>query len=255
MKTQKVEPKILFLDLENAPNTSYVWGKYEQNTIENVEDWYILCISWKWFGEKETKTVSLTDFPEYKKDKTNDRGVVEVIWERLNAADVVIGHNAAEFDLKKINARMLHWGLTPPSQYKVIDTLKVARKYFQFDSNKLNDLCQYLGLGQKVETGGFQLWKDCMVGDVTAWGKMVKYNKMDVLLLEKLYNRLLPWIDTFPIFSAIVDDPKSCVSCGSKKIVKRGMQLMVGGKERQRFVCQDCGKWFCGKVKKIKALV
>ncbi len=34
--------------------------------------------------------------------------------------------------------------------------------------------------------------------DPAAWKVMEKYNKQDVLLLEKVYDRLLPWIKSHP---------------------------------------------------------
>jgi hypothetical protein len=147
---------------------------------------------------------------------------------------------------------MIFHGLTPPSQYKVIDTLKIARKYFKFDGNRLNDLCKFLGIGKKVETGGFELWKLCMAGDERAWSKMIKYNKMDVILLEKLYLRLLPWISDYPNFNTTPTDPMECPSCGSDKMQRRGFQKLINGRQKPRAQCQNCGKWSYGKIIKIK---
>ena len=44
--------------------------------------------------------------------------------------------------------------MPPPSPYKTIDTLKIARKYFGFNSSKLDDLGRVLGAGEKVRHGG-----------------------------------------------------------------------------------------------------
>lgn len=250
MITKKVDPKIVFLDIENAPNIGYTWSKYETNVIEYTQDWFILCVSWKWLGGK-VESVSLPEFPLYKKDKTDDKEVVTKVWQVLNEADIVVGHNAAKFDLRKLNARFIHHNLTPPSQYSVIDTLRVARKYFQFDSNKLGDLGKYLGIGQKIDSGGFETFKQCMDGDMDAWIDMVKYNRQDVVLLEKLYYRLRPWIENHPLLEVITNDPIECPICAGK-IHKRGAQLLSGGRMRQRFQCQnkECGKWSKGRINK-----
>ena len=37
--------KILYYDIETAPNLSYVWGQYEQNVIAHVSEWHMLCVS------------------------------------------------------------------------------------------------------------------------------------------------------------------------------------------------------------------
>ena len=49
--------RILFLDIETAPNTAYVWALFDQNisTDQIVDTSYILCASWKWHKEKEVQ--------------------------------------------------------------------------------------------------------------------------------------------------------------------------------------------------------
>ena len=93
--------KILFFDIETAPNMSYVWGQWQQDVIDHVQEWYILCFSYKWEGEKKTHVVSLNDFDLYSKDLENDLNVVQKLWELLDEADIVIGHNSDAFDIKK----------------------------------------------------------------------------------------------------------------------------------------------------------
>ena len=73
----------------------------------------------------------------------------------FDEADVVIAHNGDKFDMRKANARFGHY--EPPMPVQQVDTLKVARKYFKFESNKLGDLGEHLGLGNKEVTGGFAL--------------------------------------------------------------------------------------------------
>jgi DNA polymerase elongation subunit (family B) len=246
----KNSPKVLFIDIETSPLIGYAWQTWETNIIEKIEEFHILSVAYKWL-DKKINCVALPQFHGFKKDMSDDKELIKIVWNLLNEADIVVAHNGADFDIKKINARFIFNGLTPPSNYKVVDTLKAARKYFQFDGNKLNDLCQYLGLGKKVETGGFELWKGCMRGDEESWSKMIKYNKKDVILLEKLYYRLRPWIDTHPNFNPITDRP-DCPACGSKNMHSRGPQLLTGGRTQNRFQCQDCGKWTHGNITKIK---
>ncbi len=177
------KPKILLFDVETAPNLSYTWGKWEQDVIAFKNEWYLMSFAWKYLGDKKTQVLSLADFPGYKKNPTDDRLLVRALWSHFDNADVIIAHNGDAFDIKKANARFVYHKLVPPSPYKQIDTKKVAKKYFNFNSNSLNDLGQYFKIGKKLSTGGFDLWLGCMAGDKASWKTMCEYNKQDVELL------------------------------------------------------------------------
>ena len=65
-------------------------------------------------------------------------------------------------------------------------TLKLSRSKFKFNSNKLDYIAKYLGMGEKIKTE-FGLWKDIVLNkDKDAMAKMVKYCQQDVRLLEKV---------------------------------------------------------------------
>jgi len=138
--------------------------------------------------------------------------------------------------------------MKPPSPYKVVDTLLAARSQFAFSSNKLDDLGETLGLGRRVEHEGFELWRKCMNGEKKAWKDMLRYNEQDVVLLEAVYLRLLPYIKNHPNVNVIMDQTKcKCTACGSSKLHKRGYAYTNASKF-QRFQCQDCGKWSRGRM-------
>jgi len=238
--------KCLFLDIETAPNLIWAWSMWKEwNSCEMLErEWYVLCWCARWLGENKIMSSALVDFPKaYKQDKENDKLILEKIWKLLDEADIVIGHNALEFDIKKLNARFLKHGMKPPSPYKVVDTCLCARKYFGFTSNKLGDLGKTLGIGEKIDTGGFKLWRACMLGDLSAWKLMVKYCGQDVSLLEKVYLKLLPYIENHPNLCVYIDENEMmCPNCASKKLQKHGFAFSNSGKY-QRVVCTDCGAW------------
>lgn len=240
------EHKILFLDIETSPNLGYSWGKYEQNIIEFKEDWHMLSFSVKWLGEKTTHVYCLSDFSGYNKDKRNDKKLVAKLWEYFDEADVIVAHNGNSFDIKKSNARFVIHGMTPPSPYKTIDTKLVAKRYFKFDSNSLNDLSRQLGLGAKLKTGGFDLWLGCMAGIEADWKKMCEYNKQDVILLEKVYLKLRSWITNHPRTSDEAINTQ-CPNCGGKKLQKRGVTRNKVTTQ-QRWFCKDCGAWHSTKL-------
>lgn len=235
------EAKILIYDIETTPNLAYVWGKYEQNVIAYEEEWHILCFAYKWLGQKTTHVVALPDFPLYKKDPSNDKEVVKKLHELFTEADVVIAHNGNSFDQKKSQARMMVHGMSPPSPYRQIDTKLVARRYANFNSNKLEDLGTILGLGHKAETGGFKLWLGCMNGVKSAWDTMKRYNRQDVVLLEQVYLALRPWITNHPAMNLMEGKPDSCPTCGSKKGMRKNGTYYNKVTKVQVWHCTGCG--------------
>lgn len=189
------EPRILIFDLEITANEGFFWpGRmWETNIIKITNPWYILTFSAKWLNGK-CVTRGLPDYPEFKKDKHSDKSLVKELWGLIDKADLIIGHNNDRFDHKKLNTRFLVHRLPPPRPYKTLDTLKIARKHFAFDSNKLNDIGQYTDEGQKLDHNGFSLWEKAMWGDKRAFNKMCRYNRQDVLLDEKVFKRFKPWV-------------------------------------------------------------
>jgi len=229
--------RVLFLDIETAPSLGYFYNMYsEGNILKKIEDWYIISIAWKWQGEKKVNVLANDDFG----DIHNDNNLMIKIGELLDEADIVIAHNGDSFDIKKINARLLVNGIKPPSPYKTIDTKKVAKKYFKFDSNSLDNLANDLGMEGKMDTPK-NLFIKCIEGDMKMWKIMKKYNKQDVVVLEEVYNRLSPWITNHP---SITMRPGECKNCHSHNYQLRGFAHRKNKPNAiQRIQCNDCGSW------------
>lgn len=246
-KNPSYDQKVLLFDIENTPLISYTWGVWEQDVIEVKEEWYILCFAYKWLGEKETHIVALPDFNGYKRNKKNDEQLVKKLWELFNQAQVIIAHNGDKHDIKKANARFVQYGLEPPSFYKSVDTLKIARRYFKFDSNKLDYLGKYLKLGRKVPHTGKHLWFGCMDGDMDSWRLMKKYNVQDCILLEKVYLKLRAWDNNAPNMNLIIGGIYNCPKCGSNQTIKQGFNKTKVA-IYQAYQCLNCGGWSQGEI-------
>jgi hypothetical protein len=244
------KPKVYLIDIETSPIMGYTWGTYDQSVLKILEPSKIISVAWKELGSDETIVKCIADYPGYKK------GVIDDI---LDDADVLIAHHGDSFDIKKLNARFVWHKLHAPSSYQTVDTLKVAKKHFKFDSNSLNNLGMYFNLGEKIENGGFGLWVKCIAGDPVAWEKMKAYNAQDVDLLEKVYLVLRPYQTNHPNLNLMVDKPVSdhgveCPSCLSTSMTKRGYAVSRTGK-KQRYQCQDCGSWSSGKFEKSSVIL
>lgn len=242
MKKQ-IGPKTLLIDIETAPLLVSAWGLFDQNIALNQieEDWSILSYAAKWLDSPD-KDIIYEDNRKAK-NKRNDSKLLPGIWELLDQADVVVGHNSKRFDVKKLNARFIQNGLKPPSSYKQTDTLSLARKSFAFTSNKLehlsDKLCKKYKKLKHKKFPGFDLWKECLKGNNKAWEEMEKYNKQDVLALQDLYKELLPWGDTSVNFNAYHDGVTNYCRCGSSKFHKNGFHFTSRGKY-QRYKCIKC---------------
>jgi predicted RNA-binding Zn-ribbon protein involved in translation (DUF1610 family) len=237
-KSVAKRPRILFLDIETFPNIAYVWGKYEQNVIRYTRETCLATFSAKWQGESKMISRGLDDYPGYKAGSYDDTLLVKDLWKLFDEADMIVAHNGDQFDIKVSQARFIFHKLNPPTPFKTVDTKKVAKGAFKFNSNKMDDIGSLLGLGRKIKTD-FDLWEGCINGDPVMWARMKRYNNYDVTLLERLYNRMLPWADKHPNFTT---GEVACPKCGSFDINYRGTQRAVT-RSYNRFQCQKCGGW------------
>lgn len=245
---KKNKPRILFYDLETSYTVGAVWGLYDQNVSKVLRDPYILTFAYKWLGEKQTHVVSLPDFSLYNRDKRSDAALVKKLWELFDEADIIVAHNGISFDQKWAYGRFIVNGMQPPSPSQYVDTKVVAKNKFRFNSNKLDDIARYFGLGRKIRTD-IDLWVDIVENDdKSAWRKMEIYNKMDVILLEKIYLKMLPFMTNHPNIGVIIGEKRVCPNCGSSKIQKRGL-IPSGTTLRQSWYCWNC---HCRKSSPIK---
>jgi len=233
--------RILFWDIETAPMLCAVFDlKPDYISHENIiRDWSILCIGYKWGGESRVRVECVK--PESPLD---DRAVVAALHPVLAAADVIVHQNGDWFDLPKFNERCIVHGLPPLPPRRTVDTLKIARSRFRFSCNRLDYLGHRLGLGRKAETPR-GLWLRCCDGDPAALRQMVKYNRRDVVLLEQVYYKLLPFIERHPNLALLSEDSHVCPNCGSGNLHRDGEERTRVSRF-PRFRCGDCGAWSRG---------
>lgn len=232
-------PRILIFDIETAPMKAYVWGKWKQDIASSqfISDWYVLSWSAKWLNNNNIMSDVLS--PQEALNE-NDERVVKSLWHLFDQSDIIIAHNAQRFDVPKMNARFIINGLNPPSPYRIIDTLLVARKNFAFTSNKLDDLAEYFNIDHKKETS-FALWDRCVNGDQDALNYMEEYNVKDVDILEKVYLRLRPWIKNHPNLSLYFEnEEETCPYCGSTNLADTGTYTYTNVSKFSNVRCLDC---------------
>ncbi len=240
---QKSKAKVLLMDIETKPLLAWVWAIWDQNIGLNQikTDWSVLSWSAKWLNDPSNKLM----YADLRKSKNidDDKKLLEGIWKLLDEADIVITQNGNSFDIKKLNARFILNGMLPPSSYKRIDTKLLAKKHFSFTSNKLeymtDKICKKYKKLKHTKFPGFEMWTECMKGNLAAWKEMEKYNKYDVLSLEELYKAMIPWDATIN-FDLYSDSDEITCKCGGKDVKPRGYAYTAVGKF-QKWRCSDCG--------------
>lgn len=235
--SQKI--KRLLLDCETSPNVVYSWRVgYKINISHDsvVQERAIICAAYKWQGDPKVHCIQWKN--------GNDKNVVEEIVKVLEEADEVVAHNGDAFDIPWIRTRALYHGITLDPTIKSVDTLKLSKNGFYFNSNKLDYIASYLGFGHKIKTE-FQLWKDVLAGSKKALAEMVKYCKHDVVLLEKVFDKLEKYGPVKTHVGRLNGGLKTdCPLCGGSKIQSRGERVTAAGTIQKRLYCTECPRMF-----------
>jgi hypothetical protein len=241
MEKINTSAKVLILDIETAPISAYVWGIWNQNigTHQIQSDWF--CLTWaaKWLFEDKVYSGKIKPSEVLKQ---HDKRIIEGIWKLVNEADIVIAHNGEKFDMPRLNSRFILNGLNPPLPYQQIDTLKHIRRQFGFTSNKLDYVNKLLNLERKKETK-FELWENCMRGNVSALSEMESYNVQDVRILEETYLLIRAWIKPHPNMGLFILDEKEhrCPNCGSNDLAAQGKMYYTTANAYELMRCSNCG--------------
>lgn len=237
-------PKILVYDIETAPIIAHVWGLWDNNVGLNQiqSDWHVLSWSAKWLGAPENEVMYMDQRNAVNIE--DDKDCLQGIWNLLDEADVVITQNGKKFDQKKLNARFILNGFQPPSSYKHIDTKQIASRHFAFSSNKLQYMTDKLCVKYKkldhAKFHGHTLWTECLKKNIEAFDEMELYNKHDVLSLEELYYKLIPWDNSINLNVYSDSTDNKCSSCGSTDMFKNGYYYTNHSKF-QKYRCKGCG--------------
>lgn len=240
------EARILVYDEEVSPTLQWAYGVWQTNGLRTEIEPFIICFSYRWYGEKKTHNVRIKlgkgDIYNKVKLMAAEREVVEKLWQVMDEAHIVVGHNAAGFDNKIAMAAFIRHRMKPPSPFRTVDTLRVARSVAKFNSNSLDNLCKLLGIGQKSAVTHKDLWYDYFNGSRKAQRQMVEYCNMDVELLYILYERLRPYMKSHPNLNVITERGYACPACQSYNVTRRGY-FHTKTQTYRRWSCKDCGAW------------
>lgn len=238
--------KILVMDIETSPFTAYSYNRWQVNISDAMrkdDDIMILSFAYKWLGEETI---------HYEENRNHcDKEILRKLSEVLNEADIVIGHNMAKFDTPMVNTRLVMNGLPACRPYRIIDTLKIAKKHYRFERNTLDWVARSLGCSRKLEHKAFpgmSIWIEMLHGNDEAWSENRDYNIMDVVVTEEIYEKMKSF--TKPHASVVVGSgstSKRCVTCGSTHLTEAGFYYTNVSKFQQ-YRCNDCGSFSRGRI-------
>lgn len=226
--------KRLFFDIETSMNKGYFFNAGYKQTIpyQNIEkERAIICICYKWEGKSKVHYLS---WGKNWNDKKMMRDFIKV----LEEADEIVGHNGDRFDLAFIRTRAIYHRLEVTPFLKTIDTLKIARRLFRFNSNRLDYLAKFLGYGGKIKTES-GLWFDVMNDVDGSLDKMIRYCKGDVRLLEWVFTELKRYTPAKTHYGRKKSD---CPECGSERTIIKCYCKSAAGVVKVDLKCRDCGR-------------
>ena len=244
-----VGPRILLIDIENTPFTVYSWDNQPRVPISHkniVTEQQMISAAWMWEGDPRV-------YSEMVKVGATDQALTETLQYQISQADAVVAHFGDGHDMPMIRTRCLKWGLGPLKPVVQIDTWKIAKRQFKLFNNKLDYIAQFLGQSQKIETD-FDLWKRVMAGDPKARREMLRYNKEDVRVLNRVWQEVRPFA-VASLNRALFTLPRlahnTCPSCGEEALVMKANTFFVTrAKQRPAMQCGQCGHW-CTRVNDV----
>ena len=240
------------LDVERIPGRHSTWHRgqtitgpfWDLNEIkawtgkrihaDDVSEWpRTICAAWKWYDEEDIEFAAEWQVGGYD-------GFMRAVWDVFDRADLIIGHNADRFDARHLMGGWAEMGLPAPSPYKVVDTLKIARGTFAYESNTLDALNKRLGIDAKTDKYDVKIARAAVNGDREAQAVLESYNRGDIAASEALFDRLRPYARNIPHLGMWTDDELACPSCGST-MTATGRTVHANVQRYEHLACPNCG--------------
>ena len=238
---QPLKPKRLFYDIETSYNIVKSWRigfNINLNMEDIIQERAIITIAYKWEGEEDVTVLSW--------NKGCDKKIIEDFVKVMAEADELVGHNVDRYDTKFIMARALKHNIPVLPKYQSTDTLKLAKKHFMLNSNKLDYIAQYLGIGHKTKHRGLSMWDDIILrNDSKALEEMIEYNVQDVFLTEQVYNKLMEYsLPKVNHASKQTGNKHTCPQCGSDHAELHKTYISSTGTKTRLMNCLNCSTNF-----------
>jgi len=130
-----------------------------------------------------------------------DKKVVQQLVKDINKFDILVTYYGTRFDIPFIRTRAVHHGIDYPGYGDNIhiDLYYLIRNKFNLTRNSLKVACEFLLGHSDKSMVEWKYWMKAMQGNKEALEYIVEHNRYDVLDLQKLYDKVIPFrrkIDT-----------------------------------------------------------
>jgi len=239
-------PKILYFDIESTRAKAEVefWPGEQHKGLyirpDNItEDWFVLGWAAKWVCTSGMMSYVVKPSEAKKRD---DKRILKPLWDLFNEADILVGHNAKKFDVKKMNWRWMVNGYNPPKPYKIVDTLTEIGKIAAPTSKALDFIAKQAGLNGKMKHR-LGLFQECRDGIPDALRELRKYNEIDVIEGEAVYLWMRPWMSSHPNMGLYYETDKPvCRNCGSPNLdFDELSKVYTSANVYHCWTCKNCG--------------
>lgn len=241
--------KVLYFDIENTPIVARTWSLYQDSIDPKEIVSPSTMISWaaqERLPDGRTRPVVSDVVTPEEASARDDSRIVESLANKVRSADIVIGHNIDRHDLPILRKRLLVHDLEPlPAGLRSIDTLKLARRDFKFESNSLGYIASTL-LGETKGSTNAELWRRCDAGDPVALRSMDRYCRRDVRIGLRVFEAMLPHLSR--IQRLLVPDTSSggehrCPYCEAEERRRFGW-YHTATSSYQRYQCLGCRRYY-----------
>lgn len=213
---------ILYIDLEVSKSLYYNYGAKVPSTYLRAEDrvhgYFIICWSASYIGNSTVWSECIT--PAEAKTQ-NDSRILKRLQGLMNSTDIIAGHNVDAYDVKRANTRFLLNGISPVIDKKTMDTLKIARSKFAFESNRLGEISKELGFRDKDDITNEDWLQIVRYGNKATLQKVTKYCEGDVVNGKNVFETLAPWSGKKQEYGATKAKPSSL----ELKKIKKSLEL------------------------------
>jgi hypothetical protein len=120
--------------------------------------------------------------------------------------------------------------------------------------NNLDGIAQYAGIETRKLNVDHTLWDRVLDGPdhVAALKEMETYNRQDVVVLEQVFDWMLPYVDRVArLFEATRRDEEACPYCGSDSFEQRGHYRTQSGTFK-KLKCLNCNKFRRGRKSELQ---
>lgn len=132
-----------------------------------------------------THTLTLREFDPWKEGKrSDDRDMVQAIFEIMEKAHIAYAHNGEYFDVRWLRSVAMKYRLDMP-KVRLVDPARIAWRKYQLGRNSLEAIADFLELPYQKYHLSPEIWRRALLdNDDAAWAELVKRCESDVLLLN-----------------------------------------------------------------------